>query len=325
MNILSGSILQACKWAIPPKALTMLMAGVPNPFLPHKYACPGGWGTPRHASCGFQACCDLVRQGEKPDAICTEALITAARLLDCKMPYYWITKHLCDALLHTNPSPDLTVKDIPMPIPALTILLPEGLMQTPDGSALTCISIATVQKGYVNTHWQVPVRVDHRETDCDVMMVVIGLCSKHIIRGGWLPCTRKLAEMATAPFESYGADTHEDDAAFNNRMLMLAINIMFYVDFSRQQALADVEESTCVRKASQAKGVAELWAPSWIGKKYRVRREYNRLGGTHASPHAHWRSGHYRMVPYGPMSVPLALRPRRQHRIEAIFITSLQE
>jgi hypothetical protein len=48
------------------------------------------------------------------------------------------------------------------------------------------------------------------------------------------------------------------------------------------------------RVHDKKKSIKTFWSPNMIGKDYRLRRESQPLGGTHASPRGHWVRGFWR-------------------------------
>jgi hypothetical protein len=101
--------------------------------------------------------------------------------------------------------------------------------------------------------------------------------------------------------------TQAESSAIHTAVLLVSNAIAFM-----QARPTSVEVGTCARKANPAKGKREIWHPTWIGRTYKIVR--TGAGGTHASPHAHWRRGHWRDQVCGP-------RDARTHK--RIYIDSV--
>lgn len=94
------------------------------------------------------------------------------------------------------------------------------------------------------------------------------------------------------------APTAEDDIALGSIMEPLIFKVMFALTARPHY----IEQGGITRPERRKHGVVKreaLWSPNVIGKGYKIRREGESLGGTHASPRMHWRRGHWHHVAHG--------------------------
>ena len=106
-------------------------------------------------------------------------------------------------------------------------------------------------------------------------------------------------KMPTGEFHPVGgkiADLSLEDKLFSKKMVRLAITLVMLM--SARPALVETPTKNGP-PATAGKASRKLAAPNWVGRTYRSARSES-AGGTHASPHVHWRRGHWRHQAHGP-------------------------
>lgn len=115
--------------------------------------------------------------------------------------------------------------------------------------------------------------------------------------GAVLSLSRQVSSIHTVTHDFNIGDPHGDSDRFVSKMVYLAVSAAMAM--TSRPAL--VESGLCTRseKRHSKTGKLEreaLWSPNFVGRSYRRVP----LGGTHASPRAHWRCGHWTKQHYGP-------------------------
>jgi hypothetical protein len=82
----------------------------------------------------------------KADEFVNYRSILVSRHIQYSMPIMWLDARLADAMRQTTPPNSYDIFDLPLPMPAMTILLPRGLMQSPKGGAARSISFARLEE-----------------------------------------------------------------------------------------------------------------------------------------------------------------------------------
>jgi hypothetical protein len=91
----------------------------------------------------------------------------------------------------------------------------------------------------------------------------------------------------------------EESKMFLAKMSHLAVSLVISLGTRGQQLSENGAELRKERLGKRGEVKQDsLWSPNWLGRTYSHRHE--RGDGTHASPRAHWRCGHWRKQHYGP-------------------------
>ncbi len=295
-------------------------------FYPRNYKQIHGWYNAKSASIDHLMNLIAVEGSTRLnrfDKTAVQGAASACRLSELKMPTYWMGDDLLEALLRTLPPDNLYPGAMAMPLPAFQLMLPEKRWLDTEGAWLCWMSICVIEKGwgFKREGWL------HYEPAKEKMFAVSAISSTGTLWTAYMPESKNLgvfseAELVNSFFTlGPGATESKGDADFTRKLMLLAVNVVMYLMTRQQkeQPLAD-NVGGLERKAKPQKNQSELWAPSWIGKEYKIRRAGPAQGGTHASPHTHWRFGHIRNTPYGPMDV--IPRPTRVVMIEPVLVNA---
>lgn len=236
-------------------------------------------------------------------------IMWASHLAQFRVPMYWVTRDMVEAVRLTVPPVKLDWYNMPMPFPACVFMLPKGsLSHKTEGDARFIsynrnkameaiptlarqgakewastnggmILFANTNAGYL-THWNIPY--DHFPTvdlaDLDNLLMQH---EANVHSSGWLSTPNM---------------TH-DDTIFGASVAHLIFGLLLLI--ARKPSLVQVP-ALKKRIARAGKETREFWSPGVIGHNYKLRRVGVSKGGTHNSPRGHWVRGYFRDQRSGP-------------------------
>jgi hypothetical protein len=235
----------------------------------------------------------------------------ASHLTAFRVPMYWLSPAITEALKLTTFPGKFNWYDMPFPFEAGVFMLPKGsLRHKTDGDAVFLaygrfragetyhsplipgkpytsknggmILTASVEGGYF-LHWNIPLEAYGSViTMPELQMMIKSFSTEHgtaiPLRGG---------SMTPADYDMGVEVAHY---IFSTLMLMTA-----RPDLVTKPSLS---HRIPAKKGNLPK---EFWNPAIIGENYTARREVRpSQGGTHASPRFHWVKGAWKEQPYGP-------------------------
>lgn len=218
-----------------------------------------------------------------------------ARYLDYHdWQYYWLGREIGRALLDTDVPREVVVRDVPLPFNAFTILLPKGLFTTPKDGDMAWLSVASIDKDDDN-------RITTYDGNTRRSLMVWGMSFPEDGRDGvdWDATTPQhmtvgqFLKDTTYQYRNPDGEDHPDSRNVPAKMLSLALNVCFYL----AQDPKVVESQRVNGKGHEAGKPKKFLTPRWVGRRYRYPEPTQ--DGTHASPRAHWRRGHWRGVRFG--------------------------
>jgi len=287
--------LSASTWAravdqnLPPELLRM--------FYPRKYACPGGYASPKLAARIFALHCrpEFIRNVERGEPIegGVEASVFACggRLASLGMPTYWVTRDLAQAAAQTSPPETLKLADIKFPMDGMLFMLPEGTLDPPGQQA----------------SWLAVAKAQNREGKVSVAFVTGGFGPTYATT---LRSEEPLSSFDSLPFETFVPSELsiippqfpdagvEEDTKFTKRACHLGTTLLMLMN-ARPELVAVETQADAPTTPEGRTPRNKLFAPNWVGRDYRIVRR-GEAEGTHASPVMHWRRGHWRHQPFGP-------------------------
>lgn len=267
--------------------------GVWEHFYPRKYAAAGGYTSPKNPAAVFTSTTIAMLELQKQlgpaaidhDPVSNNVAAIGDVLRRLWMPTYWVGKELAQSAMETEPPKSLKPSDIPMPLDGLLFLLPEKTLITPDGEDTSWLAVAMSesQKGRKclgictgsseGANYMANIKADetlaiHETTES----------------GEFHPITGEIGQLSTP------------DKEFTHRFTRIGITLLMLMN--ARPALVETPTKS-EKPPTTGKASRKLAAPNWIGRTYRAPRSEH-AGGTHASPHVHWRRGHWRHQPHGP-------------------------
>lgn len=246
-------------------------------------------------------------------------LIWASMLAMYRVPTYWITPDMAEAIKRTTPPHEIKLDEIKLPFEAALFMLPHDVIKHDDdkeGSATFVSYYRTKVKDKIpllrmsgetqlgdvqdnamamfartsNTdnllHWTFPTKRDRFN---------LGELDYLVQRYDNTPEHKSMLQLLFPNlYESHM--THEDNI-FMARVCHFILGTVILMT-ARPDLVTTGSLQRRIQKANTAP--KEFWKPYIIGEHYKIRRVYESRGGTHASPRGHWVSGFYRDQPYGP-------------------------
>lgn len=225
---------------------------------------------------------------------------TLLKLRKYFFPTYFVGYDFIEAMYRSK-LPDLTPADIMMPFPAMIIGLPVKFSLNVFGRHVPYLYIAHIGVGQERLGNS--ATVSEREK-----LAVSAVVYEEDIDGGpvsyYAGCAfdQKFSEFdaETSPFMLFYGDAKPDDKKITQLLMAIAVKCIMAAG-ARPELIINDEAIIQHARVKKGKQKPELWAPRWIGRDYKIIRVKGPpLGGTHASPIAHFRAGHFRMQYHGP-------------------------
>lgn len=283
--------------------------------VPKDYTRPQGYPTPELFMLSAYTGADVCARGVSPaqDVTSYSVHVTSSTLIRYQVPTYFVSQDLCEALLETEAPEDMLFSELKWPMPAMMFMLPEAFSERYFGNPVPFITACTVEaysvirSALIRDGKSLPeIPVYNKEPFfCSTMLSIENGYPMHY--DSRCPVSRPVKDLIFASeFELYRktlpdeltAHSVEDDKRSVRRMTTLAVNLILAATsmpemISRERILrpAKKDGKEVIRRA--------LWKPNFIGEHFRIQYEHKDAEGTHRSPHAHWRRGHWRNQRYG--------------------------
>jgi len=216
-------------------------------------------------------------------------------------PVYWVSSSLLEAAMRTTLPASLRMEDVPLPAPSGIYMLPKGQLKM-DGSNLDHILFGWPEKNK-----------EYRPICRDTKYPYSVTTKKGLLWTTYSPETDCMyggkgygEGLVSDAFDKFPQHIEENYAEFgvpnDGGVVSIPTLLIKLMLLTAEPGL--LSEGTVIRrvKAGKKKKI-NLWSPNWVGYKYNHKRELKTgQGNTHASPRLHWRRGHYRMQPHGPLT-----------------------
>lgn len=237
-----------------------------------------------------------------PDA---HALIGASLLTSLRVPTFFLSRNLLEALAQTRPPETIAWTDMHLPFEAAAFIFPFGALRHANSDEMSCLWYARLRKQQI---YRNPFsRSVTYEVGEDVLY----------FRGF-------LHKSLDSLMHGYGSNTHPEIQAIDlsddsdtflgqstealNRgdqtVLGSAISLVLGA------LLVMVERPQIVWRGAfngkRSKKGAEFWTPNIVGKNYRAASTHSSPPGEGTHPRLHWRRGHWRNQAFG--------HARQQHK-----------
>jgi hypothetical protein len=287
-------------------------------FYPRKYACPGGWMSPKAVACMGVTTMNLARalgvDGLQNNGVLRDCYVAFAQFSKMSAPTYWVERDLSEALSKTKPPATTPLSEIKWPMKSILFLLGEGEVLDVDGNRCDWILVGNMEAMRDN---QFSFEHPNFGYHADMMLAITGtmdgirpMYSAHIPMSKTLECCE---DIKGTSFERKGENGElifnspnplpESEDEFLKRLVWRAVNLLMFMsakpeDVTGEQVLGKGKKRGISKSHPHPPEDERLWAPRFLGREYgeRYRRS---LGGTHASPSAHWRVGFWRRQHYG--------------------------
>lgn len=285
-----------------------------NLIYPKSFLLPKGYEHPEiYALSAFSGALHVLRRANpEEDKTQCSVHITCCSMIRYQVPTWFIGQELCEALLKTEPPQDLMIEEIQWPMPAMLFMLPLEFSQEYFGYTVPYITLAQFDKDAVlrcplKIYGKDPRTVEVRNEQPFIVGTMLSWESGAPLHYDFRsPITRPVKDLMTAPFEviSSGIITDEQvnrDLATDHKLINLAVNLLLAMTAEPEL----VTPESMIRPADKRNGVIRkraLWNPRFVGRNFRVEYEPHAPTGSHRSPHAHWRIGHWRNQRHGPQN-----------------------
>lgn len=219
-------------------------------------------------------------------------------------PLYCLSKELYESLVQTDIlSNSELLKDLKLALPSLLILLPKGLVKSPDGGHLDYVSVhlSSASRPELSTgeRWGIKLPYLQHKFENNIHWAAVDSQQTCWFSGCGLQADGSIADekedLGTTPMTP-------GDYQFTLDLRNLVLQILLILTYQPElvEAVTITEgrrqHSKGFRPTSQEENQARY--PRWLGKNYKSKVE-RKTSGTHASPVSHWRKGHWKRVVYG--------------------------
>jgi hypothetical protein len=229
----------------------------------------------------------------------TVEAIWASRLAAYRVPIFWLGREITEALKFTTLPVTLDFTTMKLPFEAAVFMLPKGsFTYQSEANEVVCVSYAraamreeipSINPGAIKT---IAGRGD--------FSVFAAMTSGRLLNWShpWeqpldiAQLDATIQDTPNEPLETrFQDDVSTDDKHFMARVAHLVFNTLQLM-LARPNLVS--VGSLVKRVHDKKKSIKTFWSPNMIGKDYRLRRESQPLGGTHASPRGHWVRGFWR-------------------------------
>jgi len=237
--------------------------------------------------------------------------LVASHLVKYKVPMYWLSKDIAEAIRLTTPPGDLEWYAMPLPFDAAIFMLPKGAMRHPTEGNVEFIAygrfhagerhvsrlvkgepygsingamclLAYTEAGHL-THWNMPLDAFGEKIKLPDADELVMRFSDDRHESGWF----------------YQPEMTNDDNGMLVDLMHFIFGTLLLMTERPDMVTLGSQQRRVITKASNIP--KEFWTPNVIGQNYILRRppsEYQ--GGHHASPRFHWVRGFYREQHIGP-------------------------
>jgi hypothetical protein len=229
------------------------------------------------------------------------------KLIQYSMPTLWLSSSLRDAIRNTVPPNTYDMLDIQLPLPAMTILLPDDTIRGRSGE-VRFISYARYEPWEIASDGATSpdphLFFVSGATDLTIQSLSVGRASSKLNLGDLDTFLRVLYQ----PGHTHSDDTGQGSDDERNKQCMFYFLSTMLIMLSRPDLIT---EPKLLNRIPARKGEAprEFWSPHILGKTYAAKREAP-VVGSHNSPRLHWVRGFYRNQPIGPRTAT-----EKQHRL----------
>jgi hypothetical protein len=238
-------------------------------------------------------------------------------------PTYFLAPDLAVAIKQTRPPMAIDWTTMNFPMEAAVFMLPKGTLSHPEYGECAYIAYALLKAG--ERHTSVLTTKDYCLLNGGlILMVSCPFFHRDMMVFHYNFAADKIPTIELTDIESAMAGAEDDTISWlagdsmmdarDSRFVAEAAHYLFGTLLLMLNKPEFVEPGVSRRKMTR-NGVP-IWSPNIIGRHYRLKREGMGVGdGTHASPRAHWRRGHWRDQVHGPK-----LSLRKQMWIEPVFV-----
>jgi hypothetical protein len=240
----------------------------------------------------------------KPNSETFEA-IWASQLAAYRVPIFWLSREITEALKLTTLPVTLNLTTMKLPFEAAVFMLPKGsLVYQSEATDVVCVSYA--RAGMREEIPCINPSATKTVTGRGDFTVFAAMLNSLLLNWShpWeqpLDITQLDATIQDTPKAPLKEMFDDDLTTEAQRFLARAAHLVFNTLQLMLTKPALVSMGSPLKQVqNKRKSVKTFWIPNIIGKDYRLRRGAQSLGGTHASPRGHWVRGFWRDQACGP-------------------------
>lgn len=223
----------------------------------------------------------------------TVEAIWASRLAAYRVPIFWLTREITEALKLTTLPVTLDLTTMKLPFEAAVFMLPKGSLTY--GSEATDVVCASYARAAMREEIPSisPAGIETIEGRGD-FSVFAGALNGLLLNWShpWeepldiAQLDATIQDTPNTPLQTeFQHDITTDGKHFMARVAHLVFNTLRLM-LARPEL---VSMGSLVKQVHNKRhSIKAFWTPNTVGKDYRLRRESQPLGGTHASPRGHW-------------------------------------
>jgi hypothetical protein len=234
-------------------------------------------------------------------------VLWASLMVRYRVPTYYLSRDLAEALLKTTPVERIDWTDMKLPMPCAAFMLPRDMLLHPGEEGY--ISFVAYSRTMENQREPVPYPVPSAlelhcmKTNFNIFARVHNGCTLHwtLDENYQLIDFKQVGEdLEAGPWHDTKLKETQLDGS-DNAVLARCVNLLFNILLLMTAKSEMVECGQILKRVRFGKsGFVEYWSPHIIGRSYKIRREVQPGDGSHASPRGHWVSGFWREQPHGP-------------------------
>lgn len=235
----------------------------------------------------------------------TVEAVWASRLAAYRVPIFWLTRDITEALKLTTLPTRLDFREMKLPFEAAVFMLPKGsLTYQSEATDVACVSYARTAMCEQIPSINPPI-VETISGRGD-FSVFAGMSSGRLLNWShpWeqaLDIAELDATIQDTPNEPLRTPFQYDVDVYDKQFMARVAHLVFNT-LQLMLAKPNVVSMGRLLKEVQAKRLSRktFWSPNLVGQDYRLRRASQALGGTHVSPRGHWVRGFWRDQACGP-------------------------
>lgn len=250
------------------------------------------------------------------DFVAANATAVSTQVAQAQAPVYWLSPPLLESFLHTD-LPNW-ICGIQRVIHLGVLMLPQSLMRSPDGEAISYIAFRhtkAFEEPPEIKYNERSVRIEPKNFDNIVWTTttasgVIYASSTNLRMNEEGEGELDSGNNHFETFTNFGIEVDrsaEDKFLYTVSSVLLQTLLLMQIRPELVTASSQLQASPGLgfnQAAKEKRSASQLWTPNWIGKEYAAPKHNSttttKTGtGTHASPRPHWRRGHFRRVVVG--------------------------
>lgn len=255
--------------------------------------------------------------------------VTCREFYQNRFPVFALNKNLAEAFLNSDPPKNVSNIN-PFALGGV-LLLPQGLLKNPDGNELQYLCFRFVKAKQVLTNTILGMPIDSiyppfNQIRCCSLLGISAYCFDFFADRDETHEVGDTDSNDFYPSIASGISDKDAETRFTSQVKNLLLQTFLYMQFKTSDLPMASNATQGFSRYEQKSASVKPLTPIVIGQDYKIKKETipdrdRTSSGTHASPIAHWRRGHYRQQAIGS-------RDNKSHKtiwIEPIFVQAATE